>query len=125
MMPELGCDNRGQAHLDCETGQGTGPKLPKTFAPAGHFLDVEVSRAPKRLFAEQLTNERRFRVHVKTVERGAKDDLMAPRYHFWNPALGQKTKQILVAKPAQFPTWMQLRSEIKNVLIQKRVANFK
>ena len=96
----------------------------KTFAPVRDFLHIEITGAAQRIFADKLRHERRLGVHVKTIERRAKDHFAATRDRFRNPAFGEQAKQIFVAEAAQFPARMQPRGKVEDIFVEKRIAHF-
>jgi len=76
-MPELSSDDRGEPHFYGESGQRSSPQFTKTFTPVRDLLEIKVTGSAQRIFAEKLRDKRRFRVHMKTVERRAKNDFAA------------------------------------------------
>src|ERR1700682_5414858 len=88
-----------------------------------HRRDIEIARSPKGFFAQELTDKRGLRVHVKTVQWSAKDDLLAPGNLWRQPALRHEAQQMFVAESAQLPARVQPGGEGKDVLIEERIPH--
>ena len=76
-MPELNRHYCRQTQLYGEARQGTFGHPTKSPPPVMHRRDVKISGATQRFFAQELSNECRFRFDVKTVQRSAENNLAA------------------------------------------------
>src|SRR5205085_6749663 len=54
----------------------------------------------------------------------AEDHLVPARDGFRHPTFRQETEQVFVLKSAEPPSRMQLRQEIEDVFIEKRITHF-
>src|SRR5215218_9060166 len=60
---------------------------------------------------------------MKAVQRRAEDNLVPARNGFRHPSFRQETQQMLVLESAKPPFWVQLRQEIEDVFIEKRITH--
>ena len=85
---------------------------------------MKIAGFAEGFLAEKLGDKRRLRFHVKAIQRRAEDNFVPACHRFWHPTFGQESQQVLIPKPAKSPTWMQLRQEIEDILVQKWISHF-
>ena len=124
MMPELRRRDGHQTHLDRESWQRTGAHFAKVGPPSSDSGCIEITGFAQRFFAQKLRDKWRLRIHVETIQRRPKDNLVPAGHGFWHPPFRQETQEMLVPKSAKAPARMKLRQEIEDIFVEKRIAHF-
>src|SRR5947209_6053450 len=120
-MPQLRGDDADQPHLDRRPVGRTGAQSPESPPPVMDRGRLEVSGLAQRLLAEQLADESRRTLRVKTIKGGQEHGLAPPGNAPRQPALGEQAQNVLVAQAAQLPARVQAGQERENLLVEERI----